>query len=190
MKGTIAEFTDTSITFLEEGVEELQVLELAAHIKPEYVRKGRASLTVKDNEVTFVTMESRQKETDKGTDKKTESKDSHIVNISGKDFMTYGGLLAKAHAKGKFSMIITESWVSEDMKRAWCKVRLTAQNQNKKEVGDWVFDGFGSSTPENTGEMTKTHPVEMAHTRAKGRALRDYLNIGQVMAEELKDGSK
>ena len=75
-------------------------------------------------------------------------------------------------------MLITESWVSDDMKKAWCKVRLTANNQ--------TFDGFGSSTPENTGEMTQSHPVEMSHTRAKGRALRDYLNIGQTMAEELK----
>ena len=36
--------------------------------------------------------------------------------------------------------------------------------------------------------MTKTHPVEMCHTRAKGRALRDFLNIGTEMLEELKQG--
>jgi len=103
---------------------------------------------------------------------------SDIVNISGKNFMTYKGLLKLAHAKDEdFSMELTESWVSEDMKMAWCKVRLTA--------GKRIFDGFGSSTPENTKVMTASHPVEMCHTRAKGRALRDYLNIGEAMAEEL-----
>lgn len=107
-------------------------------------------------------------------------KNESIINIKGKNFMTYEGLLHKAHGKGEFSMEITGSYVSEDMTKAWCKVRLTA--------GDQIFDGFGSSTPDNTGAMTMTHPVEMAHTRAKGRALRDYLDIGEVMAEELKQG--
>ena len=106
-------------------------------------------------------------------------KENSMIKIQGKDHMLYKGLLDKAHKKEeKFSMVITESWVSEDMKMAWCKVRLTAGTQ--------TFDGFGSSTPENTGTMTKTHPVEMAHTRAKGRALRDYVNIGEAMEEELK----
>ena len=105
---------------------------------------------------------------------------SDIIDIKGKSFMTYEGLLKKAHTKGITSMQIMESFVSEDMKMAWCKVRVTGTDGT-------IFDGFGSSTPENTGAMTQTHPVEMAHTRAKGRALRDYLNIGQTMAEELKD---
>lgn len=104
----------------------------------------------------------------------------NMIKIAGKDYMTYAGLLKKAHEKGNFDMVITESWVSEDMKMAWCKVRLTSKAH--------IFDGFGSSTPENTGIMTQTHPVEMSHTRAKGRALRDYLNIGEVMAEELSSG--
>ena len=109
-----------------------------------------------------------------------ETKSSDIIDIKGKSFMTYEGLLKKAHTKGITSMQIMESFVSEDMKMSWCKVRVTGKNGT-------IFDGFGSSTPENTGAMTQTHPVEMAHTRAKGRALRDYLNIGQAMAEELKD---
>lgn len=104
---------------------------------------------------------------------------SDVIKIAGKNFMTYEGLLKRAHGKGRFSMTIIESWVSEDMKMAWCKVKLKSSDQE--------FDGFGSSTPENTGSMTQSHPIEMAHTRAKGRALRDYLNIGMVMVEELKE---
>ena len=109
-----------------------------------------------------------------------------VVNIKGKDFVTYAGLLDQAHQKGLISIEIIDSWVSEDMNRAWCKVRAKFKNKTK----EMFFDGFGSSTPENTGDMTKTHPVEMAHTRAKGRALRDFLNIGTAMLEELKQESK
>ena len=154
---------------------DIKEFELESWVKPEFVKIGDAEITVKDGKVTFISMNQSTP-----AEKKTETKQSSdVVNIQGKDFMTYEGLLKKAHEKGKFDMTITESWVSENMKMAWCKVRLTANGQ--------IFDGFGSSTPDNTGQMTQSHPVEMSHTRAKGRAFRDYLNIGQVMAEELKD---
>lgn len=114
--------------------------------------------------------------------KKAEIKtESNTVTISGKEHMLYKGLLSLAHKKDpNFSMEITKEFVSEDMKRAWCIVRLTSN------TGRQVFDGFGSSTPENTGSMTQSNPIEMSHTRAKGRALRDFVNIGVAMAEELK----
>jgi hypothetical protein len=121
---------------------------------------------------------------DKVEEKSEPQPDSDMIKIQGKDYMTYPGLLRKAHEKeGTFSMEITESFVSEDMKMAWCKVRLTAEQSGELTQ---TFDGFGSSTPDNTKAMTQFHPVEMAHTRAKGRALRDFLNIGEVMAEEMK----
>ena len=47
------------------------------------------------------------------------------------------------------------------------------------------FDGIGSSTKDNTGKMTSGYPIEMAHTRAKGRALRDFLSIGEALSEEM-----
>lgn len=176
MIGKITKIDGNKIWVIELGKEEKEYT-LEHWIKPEYVKLGEADITLNENMVTFVSMIKDMA----NNEIKQESKDkkpNFIVNIKGKDFMTYEGLLAKAHEKGKFDMIITESWVSEDMKKAWCKVRLTADGQ--------VFDGFGSSTPDNTGEMTQSHPVEMSHTRAKGRAFRDYLNIGQAMAEEIK----
>ena len=117
--------------------------------------------------------------------KKAEKKSvSNVVKIKEKDHVTYKRLLDQAHSKGLRSIEILESWVNEDMSREWCKVRA------KFKVGDdekeMFFDGFGSATPENTTDMTKTHPVEMSNTRAKGRALRDFLNIGEAMIEELK----
>lgn len=155
--------------------------------------KEAMKLLTKGNEIEFESdnnfsvkdikvLETSKKETTTQTSNETSSS---IVKIQGKDYMTYRGLLNKAHEKKEeFSMKITDSFVNEDMTMAWCKIRLTAKPKGHSER---IFDGFGSSTPANTRTMTQSHPVEMAHTRAKGRALRDYLNIGQVMAEELAE---
>ena len=177
METTITKIDGNKIKIIENN--EVKEYELESWVKPEFVKIGAAEITIKDGKVAFCTMKKVEKPAEKPVQTPSTTGSSDIINIKGKDFMTYEGLLKKAHEKGKFDMVITESWVSEDMKMAWCKVRLTAEGQ--------IFDGFGSSTPDNTGQMTSDHPVEMAHTRAKGRALRDYLNIGQVMAEELKD---
>ena len=112
-----------------------------------------------------------------------ENRSDVVVNIKGKDFITYKGLLDKAHKEGLQSIELLNSWVSEDMSRAWCTVRARFI-KDKKEM---FFDGFGSSTPENTGEMTAKHPVEMCNTRSKARAFRDALNIGDAAIEELKE---
>ena len=156
--------------------------EVEDHVKESFIKIGPAEITWNDEtkKISFIRMEQIESQLPSNTEKRD------IVKISGKDFMTYEGLLKKAHQKNpNFSMVILESFVSEDMKKSWCKVRLTA-GINGSVVDIQTFDGFGSSTPENTGTMTQSHPVEMAHTRAKGRALRDFLNIGSTMAEEIK----
>jgi len=173
---------------LKRGENE-NVYEVESHVGENFIKLGKAEVNFNHTtkKISFIDMV-------KSSDKPKSDGKKHIVNISGKDFMTYEGLLEKAHERnGVFNMVITESWVSEDMTRAWCKVRLSSKveardSKTKKitQTSEQTFDGFGSSTPDNTGKMTQTHPVEMAHTRAKGRALRDYLNIGQVMAEEMK----
>ena len=180
----ITQIKDNKMTVEKEGKKKVYTLE--EFVIP-HAKLGVADITFNEESktISFISMQS---DVPAPEDKSVKglAKVKNIVKISGKDFMTYEGLLSKAHKKDpNFSMKITESWVSEDMKRAWCKVRLTVANEGSAEKIQ-IFDGFGSSTPENTGQMTQSHPVEMANTRAKGRALRDYLNIGMVMAEELK----
>jgi hypothetical protein len=105
-----------------------------------------------------------------------------VVNIKGKEHVTYKGLLKLAHKKGLYKFEILNEYVAPDMKSAWVKVRAYFKDgKNNLE-----FDGIGSSTPDNTNKMTQDHPIELANTRAKGRALRDALNIGVAMLEELK----
>jgi hypothetical protein len=52
--------------------------------------------------------------------------------------------------------------------------------------GDLVeFGEVGDATPTNCGPVGKTALLRMAATRAKGRALRDSVNIGDVLEEEM-----
>jgi len=183
MKVEIIKIEGKNIEYVIEGGQNVESAELADWVKTEYVKLGPAELTITDEKVSFCSMNQsdpgKKAEVKSPTNPTSQETGKDIVNIKGKDFMTYEGLLKKAHEKGKFDLVVIEKKISEDMKTAWCHVRLTADGQ--------TIDGMGSSTPENTGSMTENHPIEMAHTRAKGRALRDYLNIGLVMAEELKD---
>ncbi|HDY90329.1 MAG TPA: hypothetical protein ENH82_19690 [bacterium] len=107
---------------------------------------------------------------------------SDVVKIKGKDFVTYAGLLKKAHAAGLLSIEIEWQQVDFEKKCAACIVRA-------KFPEGKIFDGFGSSTPDNSGGIAKDHFVELAHTRSKSRALRDALNIGTVAKEELSGDS-
>jgi hypothetical protein len=50
------------------------------------------------------------------------------------------------------------------------------------------FTDIGDATPNNVTKFVAPHFIRMAATRAKGRALRDGLNIEEVTAEELGDG--
>src|SRR6185503_15971700 len=50
-----------------------------------------------------------------------------------------------------------------------------------------VFTAIGDADPENVGRKIAPHIIRMAETRAKGRALRDAVNIGVVCLDELGD---
>lgn len=114
---------------------------------------------------------------------KTNSTDSdktdHIVTIGDKKFITYAGLLKKSQGLVKEMLVVRET-VDLAAKSAWCVVKVIMKDQR-------VFEAIGSGTPENIGTMTKKHFIEMAHTRAKSRALRDALGIDMVALEELAD---
>ena len=101
------------------------------------------------------------------------------VNIKGKEHPTFAGVLAKAHEKG-LSSIETELLQAPmecNNYMAICKAKVT--------LGDKVFEGIGDATPKNVNAMIAPHIVRMAETRAKGRALRDALNIAECLHEEL-----
>jgi hypothetical protein len=108
------------------------------------------------------------------------------VDIHGKEHPTYAGVLAKAHENGLFAIQtkLIQAPLEENRFMAIVHAKVTVVTDDKITK---VFEGIGDATPKNVNRMIAPHIVRMAETRAKGRALRDALNIGQALKEELDD---
>jgi len=97
----------------------------------------------------------------------------YIINLQGKEFVTFGGLLAEFHANGGES-IQTEIVQTEP---------LIIQATVKGEKGE--YQGMGDADDNNTNSMVAKHKIRMAETRAIARALRWYTNISMCSVDEL-----
>lgn len=103
-----------------------------------------------------------------------------IVNLQGKNFVTYEGLLDLAHQM-KLKSIKTEIIqlpTTENNQR--CIMKAIAITEEGKE-----FEGYGDADTANVNSMIAKHLIRMAETRAKARALRDLTNVGMTALEEL-----
>ncbi|OZV10761.1 hypothetical protein CIW83_18240 [Tissierella sp. P1] len=107
-----------------------------------------------------------------------------IVDLKGKQFVTYEGLLDLAHQKGLLSMFVEIIQIpsKENDMTAICKA--TAKTENG------IFQDIGDAGPNSTNSMIKPHIIRMASTRAKARALRDLTNVGMTAIEELGEDEK
>lgn len=105
-----------------------------------------------------------------------------IVNLSGKEHVLYAGLLAEAHDRG---LLAIETQV----------IQIPAEENSHTAIARAVvrlkdgtsFEEFGDANPKNVNPRIATALLRMALTRAKGRALRDAVNVGVAMVEELPD---
>jgi hypothetical protein len=100
-----------------------------------------------------------------------------LVEIQGRKFVTFHGLLALAHAQGLTSLKAQFTTVTADLALA----HAVATFQDGR-----VFEESGDATPTNVNSRIKAHFPRTALTRAKARALRDALNIHLVAVEELE----
>ncbi len=105
-----------------------------------------------------------------------------LVNLSGKEFVLWGGLLDLAHQQGLQSLKTTlvQAPASENGNLAIFKAEAIFADGR-------IFVAHGDASATNVGGRIGPHYVRMAETRAKGRCLRDALNIGATMFEELGD---
>ena len=99
-----------------------------------------------------------------------------IIQISGKSFVLFEGLLSTFHENGG-KEIYTKIINTEP---------LIIQATVKGERG--TYQGIGDADDNNVGKMILPHKIRMAETRAIARALRFYNNIGMCSAEELGEG--
>lgn len=108
--------------------------------------------------------------------------DQWIMNLKGKDFVLYAGLLDLAHQKGllKLEVQAIQHPTKENGNVAICKAVATSR------LGE-IFSDIGDADPGNTNPIIAKHLLRLASTRAKARVLRDFSNIGMTALEELGD---
>jgi len=101
----------------------------------------------------------------------------HIVDLHGKRFVLYAGLLALAHQRGLQSL--TAEWLYNDGTLSLAHA-----------VAVFPFGTFtesGDASPDNVTKKVAPHFRRVALTRAKARVLRDALNVDMVSLEELAE---
>ena len=105
--------------------------------------------------------------------------ENFIINLQGKSFVTYEGLLDLAHQRGLLSMEveIIQIPTKENNMTAICKAIATAEKG--------IFQDIGDASPGSVNSKLVPHIIRMASTRAKARALRDLTNVGMTAIEEL-----
>lgn len=102
-----------------------------------------------------------------------------IINLQGKSFVTYEGLLDLAHQKNLKSIYVELVQVptKENNMTAICKATV---------IGDkGTFIDYGDASPSSVNSKIQPHLIRMASTRAKARALRDFTNVGMTAIEEI-----
>ncbi|HEY8363780.1 MAG TPA: hypothetical protein VIK77_13095 [Tissierellaceae bacterium] len=102
-----------------------------------------------------------------------------IINLQGKSYVTYEGLLDLAHQKNLKSLEveIIQIPTNENGMTAICKAVATTDEERFQDIGD--------ASPRSVNTALVPHLIRMASTRAKARVLRDLTNVGMTAIEEL-----
>ncbi len=102
-----------------------------------------------------------------------------IINLQGKSYVTYEGLLDLAHQKNLRSLEVEIIQIpsNENNMTAICKAIATTDKERFQDIGD--------ASPKSVNTALVPHLIRMASTRAKARVLRDLTNVGMTAIEEL-----
>lgn len=102
-----------------------------------------------------------------------------IINLQGKNFVTYEGLLDLAHQMNLISLEVDLIQFPSEENNMTAIARAVATTEKAK------FSDLGDASPRSVNNMLAPHIIRMASTRAKARALRDLTNVGMTAVEEL-----
>jgi hypothetical protein len=107
-----------------------------------------------------------------------------LVNLKGKFHPLYRGILREAHDNGliELSVKLIEAPTAENGQTAICEATAVFPGREGRER---IFTEIGDCNERNCTPMIAAHRIRMAATRAKGRALRDALGIGEALVEEM-----
>ena len=116
-------------------------------------------------------------------DRKTKTDLSpYVVNVQGKDFITFPGLLAEAHAQGLIA--IETNLINQDLSNPVVKANVVLADENSPQKVK-SFTGYGDANANNVAKKVAGALLRMAETRAVARALRFACNIDMAALEEL-----
>ncbi|CAN5913277.1 hypothetical protein BH23ACT11_BH23ACT11_17850 [soil metagenome] len=106
-----------------------------------------------------------------------------MITRQGKQYVLFAGLLDEAHSRGLRGIETELLQVPDDSNGHVAVVKATVEMEDERH-----FSGIGDASPENVARNIIPHLLRMAETRAKARALRDAVNVGVTVMEELSDG--
>ncbi len=114
--------------------------------------------------------------------------------IQGKNHPTYGSILDRAHRNVTdrgFTYVgcreeVVQAPTMDNGMMAIVYAELTFEDDAGKE---YRFGALGDATPDNVTGFVKPAFFRMASTRAKGRAMREALNIAEALDEEVAEGT-
>ncbi len=104
-----------------------------------------------------------------------------IINLKGKDFVLFAGLLDLAHEQGLIAIeteILAE--LSQPEEKAWV---VRAIGRFRSENGEAIWSAHGDASPGNS--QMRGAELRHAETRAIARMLRVATNVGMTAFEEL-----
>jgi len=114
-----------------------------------------------------------------------------VMQRDGKDYIQYLGLVDLLHQESGGSFRIRtkleQAPTAENGMLAICSAEVDILDAKGHDIAPPLrsASGLGDASPGSVNRMMAPHLVRMAETRAKGRAIRDLLNVGMVTAEEL-----
>lgn len=108
----------------------------------------------------------------------------YLANIRGKMFVTYAGALDAATNNGLRSLVTRVIQLPSAENGYYAAVEATATFEDGR-----VFVDIGDCSPQSTTPQIAPAALRLASTRAKGRVLRDAINHGEALAEEIPEGS-
>jgi hypothetical protein len=111
------------------------------------------------------------------------------INRQGKTYVLYAGLLDCAHRNGlagiHTELVQEPTEENSNTSIVFARVEMDAPDRMNPQGGSITktFCAIGDASPDNVGRNIVPHIIRMAETRAKARALRDAINVGNLLLD-------
>lgn len=106
----------------------------------------------------------------------------YVVTLQGREYPLWAGVLGEAHERGLQSIETELIQIPSADNDHTAIVRAVVVMKDGSTFAD-----YGDASPRNTSAKLANAIIRLASTRAKGRAVRDAINVGQTLFEELPD---